>query len=347
MINVFVTGAGGGAIGEQIIKALRSGKNDYFIVGSDTKANTIARSISDIFVLMPKAGESGYINTLLTYCNKYGIDILFPGSEPELRTIVKNKRLFDEANIHVPINDASLIRLCQDKVGFNEFLVNNEFSYCETFNLIDANSLSRLDNYPYVIKPVSGSGSSNVFIVQDQIELEGITRYLGSTQGFIIQKYVGNINEEYTVGILSTPNHGYVNHIILKRDLSLGMSIKQKVLNRTEDQSLGNTLGISTGISQGKFVSNTLISKTVAKLVELLKPTSTINMQCRVWNEKVYIFEINPRFSGTTNLRALVGFNEPELLVNSLLFEEVPLANESCWINRTVLRGLMEYDLGN
>jgi carbamoyl-phosphate synthase large subunit len=34
------------------------------------------------------------------------------------------------------------------------------------------------------------------------------------------------------------------------------------------------------------------------------------------------VFEINPRFSGTTSLRAMVGFNEPDLLIRRHVLQE-------------------------
>ena len=49
-----------------------------------------------------------------------------------------------------------------------------------------------------------------------------------------------------------------------------------------------------------------------------------MNIQCRLVGDKVYVFEINPRFSGTTSLRAMVGYNEPDLLVRKhILGEEI------------------------
>jgi carbamoyl-phosphate synthase large subunit len=194
-----------------------------------------------------------------------------------------------------------------------------------------------------VIKPSSGSGSKDVFVVQNQSELVNILAYLGNSNNYILQEYIGTGEEEYTVGILCTPKTGYVKHIILKRDLSLSLSIKQSVVNNTGNTSLGDRLVISTGISQGTFVTHPLIDIVVHKIVEFLKPISTINMQCRVHEGEVYIFEINPRFSGTTNLRAIVGFNEPEYIINEKLSIDNSELLEKDWKNQKVLRGIKEY----
>ena len=42
-----------------------------------------------------------------------------------------------------------------------------------------------------------------------------------------------------------------------------------------------------------------------------------LNIQCRFVDGEIKVYEINPRFSGTTSIRAMMGFNEPEILINS------------------------------
>jgi carbamoyl-phosphate synthase large subunit len=46
------------------------------------------------------------------------------------------------------------------------------------------------------------------------------------------------------------------------------------------------------------------------------------NIQCRLVGDEVKVFEVHPRFSGTTSIRAMVGFNEPDILIRNYLFNE-------------------------
>ena len=342
-INVLVTGAGGGGIGEQVIKALKNGKNDYFIVATDTRTDTVGIKIADKFHLLPRADDRFYITELINLCVDNRCSIVIPGSEPELNCIAKSISLFEAAGIYVPINSLALIDICSDKMKFQRFLIENGFNICETIISDSDFKFETLNNYPYIIKPVKGSGSKNVFIVQSIQELNYILKYLGEDNSILIQEYVGSGDSEYTVGILSTPDAGFVHSINLKRDLSFGLSIKQSVPNLTKKASLGKNLVVSTGISQGEFVDSELLDITSRKLASILKPSSTINMQCRIHEGKVYIFEINPRFSGTTNLRTLVGFNEPEYLINNHLSIKNKSFNTNSWKGKTVLRGIQEY----
>jgi carbamoyl-phosphate synthase large subunit len=53
------------------------------------------------------------------------------------------------------------------------------------------------------------------------------------------------------------------------------------------------------------------------------------------------VFEINPRFSGTTSIRALVGFNEPDILMRIHL-ENESISSRFSYQEGVVLRRLEE-----
>jgi carbamoyl-phosphate synthase large subunit len=342
-IRVLVTGAGGGGIGEQITKSLMQTKGKYYVICSDVRMDTIAKKLGDDFILLPSAQSANYIDIVVDFCTRKEIQTIIPGSEPELRKFVENKKLFDDLGIYLPINDENVIGVCSDKICFDEFLNEKGYQNFNSHTITDNTDFDSFLNFPYVIKPVMGSGSTNVFIVQNKSELINICNYIGFDRPMILQQYVGTLDDEYTVGILSTLEDGYVDHIILKRDLSYGLSLKSKVSNRTDREEFGDWLGISSGISQGTFVQNDIISEVVRKITLDLKLTSTINMQCRLFENKVFIFEINPRFSGTTNLRALVGFNEPDYILSSHFGLAKSALDSANWLGKKVLRGLNEF----
>ena len=47
-----------------------------------------------------------------------------------------------------------------------------------------------------------------------------------------------------------------------------------------------------------------------------------MNIQLRLSGDDIYVFEIHPRFSGTSTMRADVGFNEPDILLRNILLNE-------------------------
>jgi carbamoyl-phosphate synthase large subunit len=57
-------------------------------------------------------------------------------------------------------------------------------------------------------------------------------------------------------------------------------------------------------------------------LARRLGSRGPLNLQLRVHRGEFYVFEIHPRFSGTTPIRASAGFNEPDILLRSFLYGE-------------------------
>ena len=109
--------------------------------------------------------------------------------------------------------------------------------------------------------------------------------------------------------------------------------------NRTGNERLGPVLAISSGISQGEIGRFPEVTARCEQLALALGCRGAINIQCRLVGDRVYVFEINPRFSGTTSLRAMVGYNEPDVLIRKHVLGEAitpGFAYESGYIMRGV-----------
>ena len=109
----------------------------------------------------------------------------------------------------------------------------------------------------------------------------------------IIQEYLGDLNQEYTCGATCI-DHEIVTIISLRRTLKNG-NTQQAFCEKTDE-----------------------IDDYIRKLTLSLKPYGPINFQLRLTDRGPVVFEINPRFSGTTPIRALFGVNEVEAVIKKL-----------------------------
>lgn len=323
-INVMITGVGGGGVGEQILKCLKMSSLDLNIIGCDMNRNSMGLLNVDKAYLVPSASSDNYIDTILDICSGNGVQVLFHGSEPELKILSKNRRYFEDKGVFIPLNSQDLIDICMDKYRTMEFLQSHGFATQKYWNICNIEDLNKIDIFPVVLKPsIGGGGSINTFIVQDQDELYMFGRYLLKVyKQFLAQEYVGNAYSEYTVGVLHANNGKYINTIAVKKNILSGLSNKTKVKNRTNRVELGEYLVISSGISQGEIGKFSEVTEPCKDIASKLKSTASINIQCRIHEEKMYVFEINPRISGTSSLRAMVGYNEPELIIRDRILGE-------------------------
>ena len=158
---------------------------------------------------------------------------------------------------------------------------------------------------------------------------------------FIAQEYVGTPDVEYTVGVLLDLDGNLINSIAIKRYILSALSNRIKVPNRSARKDLGPVLAISSGVSQGEIGRFPEVTRECEQIALALGAAGPINVQCRLVGGEVCVFEINPRFSGTTSLRAMVGYNEPDVLVRRhLLGADIPAHFE--YGSGVILRSLSE-----
>ncbi|MBI4504036.1 MAG: ATP-grasp domain-containing protein [Chloroflexi bacterium] len=342
-LTVLVTGVGGGGHGEQILKALRMAKTPYRIIGADMLPYvTKLKEVDEAYVL-PAASHPTYVERLLEVCARQNVAAVFHGSEPELKVMSARRDEIQARGIFLPINPASVIDLCMDKVRTSEFLVAHGFDVPAYRRIRTPEDLSAFHILPAVLKPsVGGGGSANIFIAQNRRDLMCFGEYLLSLYPeFIAQEYVGTPDDEYTVGALVTMDGVLLNSIAVKRNILTSLSARIKVPNRSGRQDLGPVLAVSSGISQGIIGPFPDVTSPCEEIAAAIGCRGVLNIQCRFVRGRVLVFEINPRFSGTTSLRAMVGYNEPDVLIRTSLFGE-EFAPHFAYGSGFIIRGLHE-----
>ena len=345
-VTALVTGVGGGGQGEQIVKALRLGKLRYHIVGTDITDMSSGRAMVDEFHALPRALDPGYLDAVLDLARKRGAQALFFGSEVEMQTFSRNCHLFEGAGLLAPINPSWVLDVCMDKNKTFEFLASRGIPIPRSKTVSSLEDIQDFDLFPAVLKPsVGGGGSVNTFIVQNSRELTVFGTYLLSLYPeVILQEYIGTPDAEYTVGVLFGGDGALLNSIAVKRHISNALSVRTRIPNQTARADLGPTLVISSGCSQGQVGRFPEVTEACERIAAALNPTAPVNIQCRVVDGRVMPFEINPRFSGTTSLRAMAGYNEPDVLIRRDLFGEV-IEPHFSYRAMTIMRGLCEWEV--
>jgi carbamoyl-phosphate synthase large subunit len=323
-IRVLIAGVGGGGHGLEILKALRHSEIAYYICGCDMLKYNLGFSKSDKTYTLPPATDPSYIEKLLSVCKNEKIDVLFHGSEPDLKAISENRDVLQEQGIFLPINDARIIKLCLNKKETFQYLDACKISIPKTVSIETEKDIECINFFPAVIKPyLGGGGSNNTFIAQDVEELNFFCHYILKYGGKpLVQEYVGSYENEYTVGVLSGRDKEIISVIGIKRFIMSGLSNRIKIRSLRKKDEI---LAISSGISQGEIVNDDNLNQQCIEIAKKLGSTGPINVQCRYVDGVAYPFEINPRFSGTTYIRALSGINEPDLFIRKyLLNEKIP-----------------------
>lgn len=310
MKNILIIGIGGASLGTEIYKSLLLCGEKYKIFGTDISKDAFGHSL-DGFEKTFTISTKSYIEDILEISNSYSIDCIIPGGEEPLRLINKSIEIFNKHNIKLAINNEKVIKTCSDKGLTFDVLKRLNIDIPMTIKYKNKESLEGM-NFPCIVKPSIGSGGSSfVFFASDQDEAILYCKYLNNNgKKPIIQEYISEEEGEFTIGVLSLPDKTIVGSIALKRAFDSKLSVLIK----------GDFGLISSGYSQGVIDDFSEIRQCAEDIAKELNSTGPLNIQARLKNGKLIPFEINPRFSASTYLRALAGFNEIDIYLD-FIFE--------------------------
>lgn len=311
--TVLVTAVGGRSVGYQILESLKIASHSYRIVTADIDPFSPGLYESDASYLLPKASDDRYLDKLIKLIKQEKINVILPGSQAEVKVISKNEKFLRKSGVVPIVSPYSVVETSFDKNKLNKFLVKNNILIPPTVELDEAEKAKDL-KFPIVVKPSKdSSGSRNVSVVKDMNELKILFNDL-RREGLELfaQEYVGSEDEEYTVGIMIGQKGNLIDTIVMRRKL-IGLS---RGLEREID---GKNYVLSTGYSQGFFVDQPDVRKYCEYVAKKIGAIGPLNIQCRRGEKGVYIFEVHPRFSGSASMRALMGFNEPDILIRDFL----------------------------
>ncbi len=285
MINVLVTGAGGG-VGEGVIKALRMMRGlDVRVVAADMSHWAAGLYAGDVMRLVPRASAPDYVDKIIALCREEQCDYYLPGTDVELLLCADNAaRIERECGTHVVIAPRDVVAIADDKHATARFLEKHGFAHPRTY--LRNEWVTEALPLPLVVKPRVGCRSIGVEVVRTAADLE---RALARSDEIVLQEHIGSDDTEYTCTVV-VQNGEPSNVVVLKRWLRAGDTYRVMP------------------------VEHPRIEQYVKDVAAKLGVVGSCNFQLRLDGPdgEPKLFEINARFSGTTPLCAELGMNPVE-----------------------------------
>jgi carbamoyl-phosphate synthase large subunit len=309
-----ITGVGGRSVGHQIFQAIQLAPKRYRPIVADAAAFSYGLYGAERRYLLPPGNSPDYLDAVRRIVMKEGIVAILPGTQPETDILSRNASSLG-IGCHVIANPPQLIQMCKSKQTLQDWLEANSIAVPRSAIGEGWKKLSEQCGYPLVAKPTEDTGGSRgVALLNDDQE---VNLYLQScpAEKIIFQEYVGCIDTEYTVGVMISKDGKIIDSIVMHRNLvGLSLGVKREIN--------GETYALSTGYSQGYIQKHSQIQTACEDLALKLGARGPLNIQLRLHQGKVYVFEVHPRFSGTSSIRAQVGFNEADTLIRNFVFGE-------------------------
>lgn len=272
--RVLVT-AVSGDIGNNIVRILLEAK--YQVYAFDMFSVVPCMNDVALFTQCPAAKDDNYIDFLIDFIKKHKIQVFIPTNEREIEKVNNNLDAFSALSVKILMQSESVLDICLDKYKTMQFLNENGISVPVVIE--DKKDIS--EKKKYIIKGRKSNGSKDVHIVsgKDLLLMDNAFNNADS----LVQEYIDG--DEYTVGVFRDKTD--IRTIIFKRTLYNGYS---KIV---------------------KPVNNEKIEKMAVAVAEALNLSGYINIQLRMDSfGNAFIFEINPRISGTVYFRHMYGFED-------------------------------------
>ena len=273
--KILVTGCGGD-IGYIVGYILKQAGVAEKVIGTDIAAGHTGEGLFDACRQVMPASSPGYLDNLQNIIKQENIDVLIPGSEPELRTLLAAGLTERIAGIPVVAANAKALTIGFDKLATAQYLAAVGLPAPWTKLVAEGEP----DALPCIVKDRVGSGSRGFAVVHDELDVKYFSQ---KRPDAIWQQYLGTDDQEYTCGLYRTGG-GEIRTIIIRRRLQGGHT------------------------HSGEIIADSRIERALTALATSLDLQGSINVQLRLTSEGPFVFEINPRFSSTVGFRNSLGF---------------------------------------
>lgn len=272
MTTVLITGISGD-IGLSVLQILRRSFPSWTIWGCDLHHESAGAALVDSFFTSVRPSEPRYINLIEQYIQSGHIDLVIPCSEPEILFLSNPNH-----SLSVPTITANRksIEIGSDKQRTADFLKQAGLPAPTTISA----SERWTGQYPHIVKPRDGRGSRSVFMSNDQAE-DSLYRTLFPDSVF--QELLSPSDQEITCAVYGTIDN-QVAVLALRRRLNGGST------------------------SWCEVIDDPTITDLCVRIARLLELIGSINIQLIRTSRGPMVFEINPRFSSTLEIRDQLGF---------------------------------------
>lgn len=304
---VMIAGVGGASLGTELAKCLNLAGR-YRVFGCDiskTAYGLYSADFEETFLIDP----DDYIVNVISACQRAKCRWLLPGGEQPNILLAAADATLRDAGIHLVSNSSAVISLFSDKQATFDHLRQSGFSIPKTAPAVDVESIGSV-GLPCIVKPTRGTGGSVFVFLAASVDEAMLYSHFIRNNGLdpIAQEYIGAEEGEFTVGVLNLPNGVLAGSIALRRSLDAKLSVAYRGPNGI----------ISSGYSQGYIGDFPEVRRAAEAIAASVNSCGPLNVQGRLRENTFIPFEINPRFSASTYLRALAGFNEIDITLQFL-----------------------------
>ncbi len=280
-----------------VIKALALSDLPLDVFVAATSDDIAGAYLVENRVISPALDDPGYIDWICQYCRSNRIDVVMPDGADFPFIADFRDTISKEGGAQVLVQPDHVLKIAEDKLAACEWLSQQGFGHPPHAPAEDEEAvmaLFREVGFPLISKPNSGRASIGVMRVETERQLHAAME-LPDT---VIQQEVGTADSEYTANCFVSRSGEALGVFVMRRELWSGTSIRCEVDRRPD------------------------LVEAASDIATRIGARGSINIQFRIHEGVPICLEINARFSGTTAIRASLGFNDVDYALRHYVLGE-------------------------
>ncbi|MBR3631289.1 MAG: ATP-grasp domain-containing protein, partial [Oscillospiraceae bacterium] len=235
-------------------------------------------------------------------------DALLSLFDVDLPILAQNRERFAEIGTKVVVSPLEVVEVCNDKWKTYQYLKSNGFDVPRTFSALDS-AKAMLESgeltYPVIIKPRWGIGSMQIYVAENQAELEF---YYNKARSGVMKSYL-----KYESG-------EDADNCILIQEMLRGTEYGLDVINDLEGNFVNVVCKQKYAMRAGEtdcavVVDDPALKSLGAKIGKTLGHYANLDVDVFMVDGKPYILEMNARFGGGYPFSHLAGIHLPKAIV--------------------------------
>ncbi|WP_052745732.1 ATP-grasp domain-containing protein [Allosalinactinospora lopnorensis] len=305
--NVLVTTAGAVGTAGKILGLRQHG---HRVVATDCDPRSAGLYLADAAFTVPGGTSPAFLGRMRRICASENIQAIVPLVDEELLPVWE----LAAEGVEILLPHAEMVALCLDKLVLMETLAEAKVTVPHTrLATFGAGSLA----YPLIVKPRAGRGGRGIAIARNRRELRDILARAGDLGQWIIQEYVEG--PEFSVSVVAWRD-GQVQAVVPKEVVLKEGSSRYAISRR-----------------------NPAITEICIETAHALDADGPFNVQLRLDSLGApQVFEINPRFSGSSALTTAAGIDEINGLLAQALDTHQPPVTDNWQENVAMIRHPIE-----
>jgi carbamoyl-phosphate synthase large subunit len=223
--------------------------------------------------------DANLYENLLEVIDTKKIDIVLPFLDYATIISARLKKLTEDNDVFIPVSDEKICEVFFNKSIANEWCIQNGI-----------NVPSDISKFPLIAKPINGSASKGILVLETYAELNNIS----NKENYLIQQFVKG--EEYSVDVYVSIQDKKIVSIVprIRLETQGGESIKSITIKEKRLIDFGREIIEKSGL--------------VGPLtLQMIEDSDT---------KELYFMEINPRFGGAVLNSIFSGANSPKYIIN-------------------------------